>query len=142
LRRAELDIRVKRVYDPPARADGRRFLVDRLWPRGVSKAELRADGWLKDVAPSDALRHWFAHDPAKWPEFVRRYSAELDSRPEVWQPLAEAARRGPVTLLFSTRNTTHNNALALRAYLLAKLRASRRRRGRPRAGRARRRTRD
>ncbi len=115
-----LTIQVKRVYDPAVRGDGQRILVDRLWPRGFTKAALRADAWLKEVAPSDALRRWSGHDPVKWPEFVRRYHAELDARPEVWQPLREAARRGPITLLFSARDTEHNNAVALRGYLLAR----------------------
>jgi uncharacterized protein YeaO (DUF488 family) len=114
------------VYDPPSPTDGKRFLVDRLWPRGVSASTLRIDGWLKDVAPSDALRRWFGHDPRRWDEFVRRYSAELDARPQAWAPLLQAAREGPVTLLFSARDTAHNNAVALRAYLLQRLAASRR----------------
>lgn len=115
-----LIIQVKRGYDPPRPADGRRILVDRLWPRGLSKATLRADAWLKEVAPSDALRRWFGHDPARWPEFVRRYHAELDARPQTWQPLREAARRGPITLLFSAHDAAHNNAVALRDYLVTK----------------------
>lgn len=123
-------IGLKRVYDPPSLADGKRFLVDRLWPRGLSAAALRIDGWLKDVAPSDALRRWFGHDPRRWDEFVRRYHAELDARPEAWAPLASAAREGPITLLFSARDTEHNNAVALRAYLLGRLTAGPRRRGR------------
>ncbi len=110
-------IQVKRVYDPYGQSDGSRFLVDRLWPRGVKKEALRLDGWLKDVAPSEALRRWFAHDPARWEEFQRRYRAELDARPETWQPLLEAARRGTVTLLYSARDAEHNNAVALKAYL-------------------------
>ncbi len=118
--RGKVVIHVKRVYDPAARTDGRRIFVDRLWPRGVSKATLRADAWLKEIAPSDRLRRWFGHDLARWPEFVRRYHAELNARPQVWRPLLDAARRGPVTLLFSARDTEHNNAVALRGYLLAR----------------------
>lgn len=110
-------IQVKRVYDPYDQSDGSRFLVDRLWPRGVKKEALQLDGWLKDVAPSEALRRWFAHDPARWEEFQRRYRAELDARPEAWRPLVEAARRGTVTLLYSARNAERNNAVALKAYL-------------------------
>ncbi len=110
-------IEIKRVYEPPQPSDGKRFLVERLWPRGLKKEALPLDGWLKDVAPSDTLRRWFAHDPAKWAEFQRRYRAELDGRPEAWQPLVRFARRGRVTLLFSARDTEHNNALALKAYL-------------------------
>ncbi len=108
---------VKRVYDVPKPHDGTRFLVERLWPRGVKKESLQIDGWLKDVAPSHELRRWFAHDPAKWDEFCRRYSAELDARPEAWGPILDAARRGNVTLLYSAHNTEHNNAVALKAYL-------------------------
>ena len=117
-------IQIKRVYEPQAAADGKRFLVERLWPRGMKKDDLALNGWLKQVAPSDGLRRWFAHDPAKWPEFQRRYQAELDATPEVWQPLLRAARRGRVTLLYSARDTEHNNALALRAYLDEKARRS------------------
>jgi len=114
-------IRVKRVYEPPAAEDGRRFLVERLWPRGLRRDALLLDGWLREVAPSDGLRRWFGHDPAKWDEFRRRYAAELDERPESWRPLLEATRQGPITLLFSARDTEHNNAVALKAYLESKL---------------------
>jgi uncharacterized protein YeaO (DUF488 family) len=114
-------IRVKRVYEPPSAEDGRRYLVERLWPRGLRKDALPLDGWLREVAPSDALRRWFGHDPARWEEFRRRYAAELDARPDTWRPLLEAARQGPVTLLFSARDTEHNNAVALKAYLDTKL---------------------
>ena len=110
-------IRLKRVYDLPEPGDGVRLLVERLWPRGMKKDALRLDGWLKDVAPSDALRRWFAHDPAKWDEFQRRYRAELDAHPEAWQPILEAARQGDVTLLYSARDTQRNSAVALKAYL-------------------------
>lgn len=115
-------IRVKRVYEAAEPGDGARFLVERLWPRGMKKAALQLDGWLKSVAPSDALRRWFAHDPAKWEEFQRRYFAELEGKPEAWQPILEAARRGNVTLLYSARDTAHNNARALKAYLEQRLR--------------------
>lgn len=114
-------IRVKRAYDPPAPDDGARYLVDRIWPRGLRKEELRLDGWIRDAAPSDALRRWFRHDPARWEEFRRRYAAELDRRPESWQPLLEAARHGTVTLLFGARDEHHNNAVALAEYLTGKL---------------------
>ena len=110
-------ITIKRVYDRPEPSDGTRFLVERLWPRGVKKDTLRLDGWLKEVAPSDALRRWFGHDPAKWQEFQRRYGAELESKAEAWQPILKAARRGNVTLLYSAQDTEHNNAVALKAYL-------------------------
>ncbi len=99
--------------------DGARVLVDRLWPRGLKKSALRLDAWLKDVAPSEALRRWFQHDAAKWPEFRRRYFAELDQHPKPWQQILAAAARGPVTLLFSARDTEHNNAVALRDFLLS-----------------------
>lgn len=110
-------ILVKRVYEPAGRQDGARFLVERLWPRGMKKESLRMDVWLKEVAPSDSLRRWFGHDPAKWKEFCRRYRAELDGHPEAWRPILEADRRGAVTLLYSARDTEHNNAVALKAYL-------------------------
>jgi uncharacterized protein YeaO (DUF488 family) len=110
-------IRTRRVYDPPEPGDGTRFLVERLWPRGMKKEELPMDGWLKDAAPSDELRRWFSHDPAKWDEFRRRYDAELEGKPDVLQPLREAARQGNVTLLYSARDTQHNNAVALKEYL-------------------------
>lgn len=110
-------VRTKRVYDPPDHADGTRFLVERLWPRGMKKAALQLDGWLKEVAPSDALRRWFGHDPTKWEEFQRRYFAELDDKPTAWQPIVGAARQGNVTLLYSTRDPECNNAVALKAYL-------------------------
>jgi uncharacterized protein YeaO (DUF488 family) len=114
-------IRVKRVYEPAARGDGARFLVDRLWPRAVKKEGLRLTAWLKEVAPSDGLRKWFGHDPKRWPEFQRRYGIELDRNPDGWQPLLEAARKGTVTLLFAARDEEHNDAVALKAYLEAKL---------------------
>jgi uncharacterized protein YeaO (DUF488 family) len=115
-------IQLRRVYEAPASGDGKRFLVERLWPRGMKKEALALDGWLKDVAPSAGLRHWFAHDPAKWAEFQRRYRAELDAKPQTWQPLLRAAHRGRITLLYSARDTEHNNALALKAYLEEKSR--------------------
>lgn len=110
-------IRLKRVYDPPSAEDGERYLVERLWPRGMSRQSLHLSGWLREVAPSAELRLWFGHDPAKWAKFRRRYFRELDTRPEAWKPLLEAARRGTVTLLFSARDAEHNNAVALKEYL-------------------------
>ena len=114
-------IRIKRVYEKADPGDGTRFLVERLWPRGVRKEDLPLAGWLKEVAPSSDLRHWFAHDPAKWEEFRRRYFAELDTHPAAWQPLVMSARKGNVTLLYSARDTEHNNALALKEYLQRQL---------------------
>ena len=110
-------IHTRRVYEPPSPNDGARFLVDRLWPRGVRKEKLALTGWLKGVAPGDALRKWFKHDPAKWPEFQRRYFAELKKNSAAWQPLSEAARRGDVTLLFGAKDEAHNNAVALKNFL-------------------------
>ena len=110
-------IKLKRVYEAPEPADGTRFLVERLWPRGMKKTDLRMDGWVKEVAPSTPLRRWFGHDPARWDEFRLRYAAELDGVSAAWQPIAQAARRGTVTLLFSSHDQQHNNAVALKAYL-------------------------
>ena len=110
-------IKLKRVYDERSSTDGVRYLVERLWPRGVKKASLHLDGWVKDIAPSTELRKWFSHDPKKWEEFQRRYFAELDRTPEVWEPILRAARKGTVTFLFSSHDTEHNNAVALRDYI-------------------------
>jgi uncharacterized protein YeaO (DUF488 family) len=108
---------IKRVYDDADMVDGRHFLVDRLWPRGIKKDDLPLDGWFKDVAPSDELRRWFGHDPEKWSEFRRRYWGELDARPESWQLLLTAAGEGDITLVYSARDTERNNAVALKTYL-------------------------
>ena len=110
-------IYVKRVYLPVGHADGNRFLVDRLWPRGISKDKLHYDAWFKDVAPSNGLRGWYKHDPVKWEDFKGRYFAELDEKPEVWKPILEATRQGDVTLLYSAKDESHNNAVALKIYL-------------------------
>lgn len=109
---------LKRAYDPPARADGTRVLVDRIWPRGVTKQALGADLWLKELAPSTGLRHWFGHDPAKWDEFRRRYQEEITGRAELEQ-IRALAREGPVTLVYAARDQDHNNAVALREMLLS-----------------------
>jgi uncharacterized protein YeaO (DUF488 family) len=118
-------LKLKRAYDPVSRDDGTRFLVERLWPRGLSTARLRVDAWLKEVGPTTALRKWFSHDPEKWPQFRARYFRELDSRPESWQPIVSAARRRRVTLVYSSHDEEHNNAVALKEYLQAKERKRR-----------------
>src|SRR5579884_4408858 len=113
--------KLKRAYDAPSHGDGARYLIDRLWPRGVKKDALKIEGWVKDVAPSDALRKWFNHDPEKWDEFQRRYFAELNKKPEALTPLEESAKPGKtITLVYGARDTEHNNAVALRSYLLKK----------------------
>ena len=114
-------IRVKRVYEAPAPSDGTRFLVDHLWPRGLKKEAVKVQSWVKAVSPSNELRDWFGHEPAKWKEFQRRYFAELDKQPEAWQPLLEAAQEGDITLVFSARDTEHNNAVAFKEYLEKRL---------------------
>jgi len=114
-----MSIAVKRAYDPPEAKDGRRILVDRVWPRGVTKDELRLDGWYRDLAPSTELRKWFGHDPERWPEFQKRYAAELRraGMRERLSELAAMAKRSKVTLLFGARDEEHNQAIALRDYL-------------------------
>ncbi len=114
---------VKRVYTPASMEDGQRFLVDRLWPRGLKREDLKIEAWIKDVAPSHALRHWYGHDPDKWCEFNERYFSELDDKPDTWQPLLEVARKGDITLLFSTKELERNNAVTLRAYLEKRLKS-------------------
>lgn len=116
-------IRLKRAYDDVGQEDGLRFVVDRVWPRGVKKEALALDGWLRDVAPSDELRRWFGHDPERWDEFVRRYHTELDAKPDAWQPILQAAQAGDVTLVFGARDRDLNNAVALKAYLEERLSA-------------------
>jgi uncharacterized protein YeaO (DUF488 family) len=107
-------IRLKRTYDEPAPDDGRRVLIERLWPRGVSKEEAHLELWLKDVAPSPELRRWFGHDPTKWSEFRRRYREELARRPQATSQLAMLVAEGPVTLVYSSRDREHNAAVALK----------------------------
>ncbi len=115
-------IKLKRVYDPAASGDGSRILVERLWPRGIKKESLAIDSWLRDVAPSTDLRRWFSHDPEKWEEFRRRYCAELDRNSDAWKPIMKEARHRTVTLLYSSHDQEHNNAVALKQYLEEKLR--------------------
>jgi len=110
-------IKLKRVCDAREPADGKRILVDRLWPRGVRKDSLSLTVWIKEAAPSESLRRWFGHDPEKWTEFQRRYFAELQRNPEAWRPILEAARKGTVTLLFGARDSQHNNGVALKSFL-------------------------
>jgi uncharacterized protein YeaO (DUF488 family) len=114
------DIRLKRAYQPAAADDGTRILVDRLWPRGLKKSDAAIDRWLKDIAPSTALRKWFAHDPARWPEFRRRYAAEIRRHPDLLAELRAIARKGPVTLIFSARDELRNDAVVLRNVLLGR----------------------
>ena len=114
-------IQLKRAYDPVDSADGTRFLVERLWPRGVRKTDLHLQAWLKSVAPSTALRRWFGHDPKKWAEFRRRYFRELAGNPDALGPIIKAAHHGPVTLVYSSHDTGHNNAVALKDYLEAQI---------------------
>jgi uncharacterized protein YeaO (DUF488 family) len=111
-------IRMKRIYEPADKKDQCRILVDRLWPRGVSKEEARVDLWLKEIAPSDELRKWFAHDPIKWEEFKKRYAKELEAKQNIIQEIRQMENEaGTVTLLYSAKDTEHNNAMALKAIL-------------------------
>ncbi|CAN6675152.1 hypothetical protein TRVA0_098S00144 [Trichomonascus vanleenenianus] len=114
-------IEIKRVYEPETESDGTRVLVERLWPRGVKKESLHYDYWLKEVAPSTELRKWFSHDVSKWDEFQEEYCSELDANPESYEPILDSARKGNVTLLYSSRDTEHNNAVCLKGYLKGKL---------------------
>ena len=114
------DVHLKRAYDAPHGTDGRRILVDRLWPRGVSKAEAAIDEWLKDLAPSTELRKWFGHDPDRWDEFRRRYAKEIHDHAELLARLRVIAREGPVTLVYSAHDEAHNDAVVLRDVLLGR----------------------
>lgn len=109
--------KLKRAYAAPAGSDGMRLLVDRLWPRGLSKRNAKIDLWLREIAPSTGLRRWFGHDPARWDEFRKRYARELDKKPDLVRQLAGLARRRRVTLLFAARDEERNNAVALRQLL-------------------------
>jgi uncharacterized protein YeaO (DUF488 family) len=112
-----VNIRIKRVYGPHSEQDGKRILVDRLWPRGLSKEKAGVDLWLKEIAPSTELRKWFAHDPARWIQFQNRYRAELEKNAESVALLKREAERGPVTLLFGAKDEEHNEAVVLRSML-------------------------
>ena len=112
-----LNIRLKRAYAPPSPEDGVRVLVDRLWPRGLRRSVAAIDRWLKDLAPSTALRQWFGHDPRRWDEFRQRYEAELSHKSELLNELRAIARKDPLTLVFAARNELHNGAIVLRDVL-------------------------
>ena len=112
------NIKLKRAYGQPATQDGTRILIDRLWPRGVKKTDAAIDRWMKDIAPSTALRKWFGHDPDRWQEFRRRYAAEIHGHPDQLAELRALARKGPITLVFSARDELHNDAVVLRTVVL------------------------
>jgi uncharacterized protein YeaO (DUF488 family) len=114
-----VNVRIKRVYDPPDEFDGKRILVDRLWPRGLTKEKAAIHLWLKDVAPSTELRKWFGHDPARWNEFQTRYQRELKENAASVSALRREAESGPVTLLFGAKDKVHNEAVVLRSILNA-----------------------
>lgn len=114
------NVRLKRAYAQATRDDGTRILIDRLWPRGVKKADAAVDQWVKDLAPSAALRRWFGHDPARWQEFRRRYAKEVHQHLDEINKLRTLARRGPITLVFSAHDEIHNDAVALRDFLLGR----------------------
>ena len=110
-------IKIKRVYDPAEPGDGKRILIDRLWPRGLKKEDLKMDEWLKEIAPSDKLRKWFSHDPKKYEEFKKRYAKELEDKSGILARIKAEAKKGTVTMLFSAKDTEHNNAKVLRELL-------------------------
>lgn len=114
------NVRLKRAYEPPEEKDGTRILVDRLWPRGVSKTEAQLDDWIKEIAPSGELRIWFGHDPERWDEFRKRYRAELAEHSETLKDLRRRAREGPITLVYSARDEVHNDAVVLRNVILGR----------------------
>jgi uncharacterized protein YeaO (DUF488 family) len=114
------NVRLKRAYEPAKSDDGSRILVDRLWPRGVSKADAALDQWMKEIAPSTELRQWFGHDPARWQEFQRRYAEEVRQQPALLRQLRDLARNGPVTLVYSAHDELHNDAVVLRQLLLGR----------------------
>jgi uncharacterized protein YeaO (DUF488 family) len=114
-----MQIQVKRAYEKPGDGDGFRVLVDRVWPRGINKDELRLDSWQKEIAPSTELRKWFGHDPEKWDEFRRRYFVELDGRKQLLANLLSVVKNGRLTLVYGAKDEEHNNAVALKMYLEA-----------------------
>ena len=111
-------LRIKRTYEPRTRGDGRRILVERLWPRGMKKEALQVHAWIKEVAPSTQLRKWFGHRPERWREFRRRYKKELRANAAAWSPILDASKRGTVTLLYSAHDLEHNGAVVLREFLM------------------------
>jgi uncharacterized protein YeaO (DUF488 family) len=113
-------IRIKRIYDAPTAEDGFRILIDRLWPRGLSKEKVKVDLWLKDIAPSNELRKWFSHDLKKWSEFKKKYFKELESKKELVDQIIQKAKKGNVTLFFGAKNEKFNNAVALKGYIETK----------------------
>jgi uncharacterized protein YeaO (DUF488 family) len=115
---AAANVKLKRAYEPPAAEDGIRILVDRLWPRGISKKKAALDQWMRDIAPSAGLRKWFGHDPARWDEFRRRYAKEVHQNAVLLDQLRSFARRGPITLVYSAHDEVHNDAVVLRSLLL------------------------
>ncbi len=117
-------VKIKRVYEPRKRTDGRRVLVDRLWPRGLKKEDLEIDEWLKDISPSNALRKWFGHDPGKWVEFKKRFFSELRKKQSTVEQIANAARKGTITLLYGAKDERFNNAVALKEYIEISMRVS------------------
>jgi uncharacterized protein YeaO (DUF488 family) len=112
-----MSFKAKRIYEKPEKADGFRILIDRLWPRGLSKEKARVDEWLKDIAPSDELRKWFSHDPKKWEAFKKRYFGELETKGVLIELIMSKSKGGPVTLLYAAKEEKFNNALALKEYL-------------------------
>ena len=112
-----LSIKLKRAYEAPAKSDGTRILVERLWPRGLTKEKAKIDHWLKDISPSPELRKWYGHDPDKWPAFQKRYRKELDANKEALQELKELCAKGPVTFVYAAKDEAHNSALVLKTYL-------------------------
>jgi uncharacterized protein YeaO (DUF488 family) len=129
-------IRIKRTYEDRAREDGRRILVERLWPRGMKKEALQVHAWIKEVAPSTQLRKWFGHRPERWREFRQRYRRELRANAGAWSPILDASEHGTVTLLYSAHDLEHNGAVVLREYLMERSRArSRAKRAKARSSR-------
>lgn len=114
-----MKIKIKRVYEPASDDDGMRILVDRIWPRGITKSRANLDSWMPDIAPSSDLRRWFNHDPEKWTQFTRRYANQLRDNKAAVQALREKVARGPITLLYAAKDEQHNNAAALKQFLVS-----------------------